>query len=86
MGFLAAHSLLRSMHQFLPVLAIWNQISPEEIYSWANSWNQESLNDAACIPPPPFRVYDMIVYDYGMGTVKGHGTRLRVLPLDWLYE
>ncbi len=126
------------------LLAIWNQISPEEIYaglqrhrlscaisrdegsSWSNFKNLESLNDVTYIEPPPFKVYDMeiegipyrynqpqdheryphapgvlricypnvafmgdealIVYDYGMGTMKGHGTKLRIVPIDWFYE
>ena len=28
----------------------------------------------------------MITYDVGMGTIKNHGTKLRVLPVSWFCE
>ena len=27
----------------------------------------------------------VVIYDYGYGTAAGIGTKLRVLPIDWLY-
>ena len=27
----------------------------------------------------------MITYDVGMGVIENHGTKLRVLPVEWFY-